>query len=118
MANLKKFTHRAGALVAGAALATGLAVLSTPAQASTTGHSTGVVATPQVSSCFAARPDVPYYSWPAWRDRGVVTYLGKVGQGQGIYWYGTTYVNGYAYVIGTLWGGPGDVMMPKIYLNC
>jgi len=108
-----KIIRTAAPVLAGAAVAlTGAAATATAAPSSQAAPAT------TQASCFAARSDVPYYSWPAWRDRNTITYLGKVGQGQGLYWYGTTFVNGFAYRIGTLWGGPGDVMLPGIYMNC
>jgi hypothetical protein len=115
---LKKLIRTAAPVLAGAAIALTGAAATANAAASSQASTVPAPASTQVTSCFAARPDVPYYSWPAWRDRGAVTYLGKVGQGQGLYWYGTTFINGYAYRIGTLWGGPGDVMLPGIYMNC
>lgn len=123
--SFRKFVRTAAPVLAGSALAL-TAVVATPASAgaATTGtrvtQATAVSApaTAQVSSCFANRERVPYYSWPVWRDHGQLPLQGWAASGQGIYWYGTTFINGYAYVIGTLWGGPGDMMMPQMYLRC
>lgn len=121
---LKKIVRTAAPALAGGAIAlTAVVGSAAPANAAppaltTTVAKTTPAATPQVTSCFADRDRVPYYSWPDWRDRGQVNFKGWAGRGQGIYWYGTTFVNGYAYVVGTLWGGPSNMMMPRMYLRC
>jgi hypothetical protein len=114
---LKKLVRTAAPVLAGAALAlTGAAATADAAPAP---EPTAVSAFgPQVSSCFANRNDVPFYSYLAWANYREIIYDGKIGQGQGLYWTGVTTVNGYTYVVGNLWGGPRDVMIPKMYMNC
>ncbi len=119
---LKKIVRTAAPLLAGGAVA--LTAFAGTANATTTSAPAQQPATaaapagPQVSSCFAARNDVPFYSYLAWANYREIIYDGKIGQGQGLYWTGVTTVNGYTYVVGNLWGGPTDVMIPKMYMNC
>lgn len=73
---------------------------------------------PQVASCFANRNGVPFYSYLAWANYHEISYSGTIGQGQGLFWTGVTQVNGYTYVVGNLYGGATNVMIPGMYMNC
>jgi hypothetical protein len=119
---LKKIIRTAAPAAAGGVIALTALAGAAPANAApiepATPSAAGKAASPQVASCFANRNGVPWYSYLAWANYHEISYGGTINQGQGLWWYRVTTVNGYTYVVGDLYGGRTDVMIPAMYMNC